>query len=66
MLKIYEKDYIGFESLYDIQRDVYEALDPKFNPNIESVPEEFNGTIKLTMEYIPNERGDEGPATACG
>ena len=48
--KIFEKQYNGFESSFDIERDVYEAI----NEN-EEIPKEFLGTIKITIEYIDNE-----------
>lgn len=52
---VWTKDYHGFESMSDLDCDVYEALDERFNPKAKDIPGEFQGTIKVTMEYIPAE-----------
>lgn len=48
---VFKKDYEGFESLYDIERDVIECFDPRFNNLAKNIPSEFEGTIKVTIEY---------------
>lgn len=52
---IYEKEYHGFESLYDLGRDVYEAFDSRFNEKAKDIPGEFQGTVKVTIEYMESE-----------
>ena len=54
---IWQHRYHGFESLSDLDRDVMEALDDRFNEKAKEVPGEFQGTIKVTIEYFPD--GDE-------
>lgn len=55
---IWQKDYEGFEDLYDYFRDTTEAMDPTFNPNMAEIPGEFQGTMRVTIEYI--EEGEDG------
>jgi hypothetical protein len=55
---IFEKKYHGFEDVYDLGRDMDEVLDDRFNPNAKGIPGEFQGIIKVTVEYIPAE-GEE-------
>ena len=50
-MKFWEMKYNGFESLSDLDRDVSEALDC---PEAKHIPMEFQGTIIVTMEYIPH------------
>lgn len=52
--KIFEK-YYCWEDLCDVERDVTEAMDPRFNPESVDIPGEFRGRIKLVMTY----EGDE-------
>lgn len=56
-MKLFEKVYDG-ESLIDIERDVWEALDPDFNPDMESVSQDehgfLKGDFKVTIEHIDN------------
>lgn len=52
---IFEKDYEGFESLYDLEEDILRVTDPRFNGLAIVVPEEFRGTIRVRIEYIPTE-----------
>ena len=49
--EIFNKDYEGFESLYDIQRDVIECFDPAFNEEAKDIPGEFQGTVNVTITY---------------
>jgi len=51
MAIIFEKEYHGFEDSADIVQDVQEMLDPRFNPEMESIPPEFQGTIKIVVTY---------------
>lgn len=52
---IFQKDYHGFESIYDLGRDMDEMLDPQFNPLAAGISGEFQGTVKVTVEYIEEE-----------
>ena len=52
---IWQKDYEGFESLYDYFRDTDEAMDARFNPNMIEIPGDFQGTMRVTIEYIEEE-----------
>jgi hypothetical protein len=52
---IFAQEYHGFESLADIERDVGEALSADFNPLMDDVPGEFQGTITVTIHYTPAE-----------
>lgn len=51
MKKIFEKKYCGFESLYDLERDVQECFDPAFNKEAADIPGEFSGTVTITINY---------------
>lgn len=53
MVKIWEKEYSGFESLSDIDRDISEAFDEKFNPSAKELPPEFEGNLIINMSYLP-------------
>lgn len=57
-LKILEKEYDG-ESLYDLERDVSEALIAEYNPVIMDIPQDEYGiqygTFKVTIEWSNNE-----------
>ena len=53
---IFEKEYCGFEDVYDIDRDISEMWD---DPKAKGIPGEFQGVIKVTVEYIPAEGEDE-------
>jgi hypothetical protein len=48
---VFEKTYDGFESLYDIGRDIDEAFDERFNPVIKDIPGEFQGRMKVVITY---------------
>jgi len=54
MIKIFEQSYIG-EEMCDIDRDVYVAMDDKFNPVMDQIPcDEHNiheGTFKVTITW---------------
>lgn len=45
---VFDKKYEGFESLYDIERDICEAIDA--NPILEG---EFQGTVQVIIVYTP-------------
>jgi hypothetical protein len=49
---IFEKEYQGFEDASDLQRDIIECLDPDFNPKAKEIEPEFQGIIKVTIEYV--------------
>lgn len=48
---IYKEHYHGWESLQDFDRDMHEMFDPRFNPDIKGIPEDFQGTITITVTY---------------
>jgi len=48
---IFEKEYYGFESTYDLERDISEA----FESLEDDVSDEFTGTIKVVMTYEEEE-----------
>jgi hypothetical protein len=50
---IYSREYHGFESLSDIGRDVEEAFDANFNPLMDDIPGEFQGTMTVTITFTP-------------
>lgn len=56
---IFEHEYHGFESVYDLPRDIDEMWEPRLNPKfkdvLESIPAEFQGTIKVTVTYDDTE-----------
>jgi hypothetical protein len=51
---IFEKEYDG-ESIYDVQRDIVEAFDSKFNPLVIDIPQDEygfqKGTFKVKIEW---------------
>lgn len=57
-MNIFEKEYDG-ESLYDVQRDVIEAFDARFNPNVEDIPQDKygfqRGTFTVKIEWSEEE-----------
>lgn len=50
---LWQKTYHGFEDFSDYWRDTHEAVDSDFNPEMKSIPGEFQGKVKVTIEYIP-------------
>lgn len=52
---IYKKEYHGFEDFSDYWRDMDEAVRPEFNAAMKDIPGEFQGTIRVTIEYVPEE-----------
>lgn len=50
-MKVWHKDFTGFEDLYDLERDISDAIEYEH-----IVPNgEWQGTLRVTMEYIPAE-----------
>ena len=49
---IFNKDYCGFEDICDLDRDISEAFDRDFNPEMKNIPLEFMGTMRVTIEYF--------------
>lgn len=47
--QLMNKQYHGFEAMSDIERDVYESIADA------NLPGEFQGTIAVTITYIPDE-----------
>lgn len=54
---IWQKRYHGFEDVFDLHRDISECLDGDFNEKAKDIPGEFQGTIKVTVEYFPEGDG---------
>jgi hypothetical protein len=52
---IFKRDYHGFEDVVDLERDISECFDSRFNPEAKDIPNEFTGTVKVTIEYVPSE-----------
>lgn len=50
---IFRKEYNGYESLSDVDRDISEAFDGKFNEAAKDIPSDFEGVITITIEYSP-------------
>ena len=52
----FEKDYDG-EDLYDLERDIIESFDEKFNPIVKKIPQTKDGfqkgIFKVTVEWNP-------------
>lgn len=58
--QVFEKSYDG-ESIVDVNRDVHEAFDERFNPVVKDIPEMPNfpgfwdGKFTVTVTWEPNE-----------
>ena len=56
-MNIFEKEYDG-ESIYDVQRDVIEAFDARFNPMVTNIPQDEHGfhlgtfTVKIEWSEV--------------
>ena len=55
-MQVFKKDYHGFESWAEIGRDMSEMFD---EPSMKNVPPEGQGTLRITVEYIPSEEDEE-------
>jgi len=53
---LFQKDYVGFEALYDLGRDVSEAIDSAYNPAAAILQGEYQGTVRVTITYEPELR----------
>lgn len=55
---VFEKEYDG-ESLYDLGRDIEEAIDVTFNPVVEKIPQDEYGfqlgTFKVVITWSEDE-----------
>lgn len=51
MIKIFEKEFEGWESLQDWDREMSELWDERFNPDVKGLPGEFTGKIKVVITY---------------
>lgn len=55
---VFEKEYDG-ESLYDLGRDIAEAIDVTYNPIVEEIPQDEYGiqlgTFKVIIEWSKEE-----------
>lgn len=53
-MEIFKKEYCS-ESIYDLERDVYESLDPAFNPKVKDIEvDEYgftSGTYTVTIKW---------------
>jgi hypothetical protein len=47
---IFNKKYVGFESLYDMERDICEAIDSDNNSVLIG---EYQGTVHVLITYTP-------------
>ena len=56
---IWRKKYHGFEDVSDLGRDIYECLDGRFNEKAKDIPGEFQGTLRVTVEYFPEGDGSD-------
>lgn len=58
MKTIFNKEYDG-ESIYDVQRDVIEAFDSRFNELVAEIPQDENGFQEgqfiVTIKWSPFE-----------
>jgi hypothetical protein len=55
---IFKKEYDGFEDSADVYRDVSEAMDADFTPVWKDIGGEWQGKLKITIEYV-NEEGSD-------
>lgn len=57
-LIIFTKEYSG-EEWHDVDRDVSECIDGRFNPAVENIPVDewglAKGILKVTVEWIEEE-----------
>ena len=49
---LFEKDYYGFEDMFDLDRDMSEILSFE---NKDKVPSEFSGIVRVSVEYYPSD-----------
>lgn len=58
MKTIFHKEYDG-ESLYDLGRDIHEAVDSTFNPLAQDIPQDENGFQEgkfiVSIQWTPYE-----------
>lgn len=52
---IFHKDYDGWESLQDWDRDMSEAIQSDMNTEAWMLNGEFEGTVRVTITYLPPE-----------
>lgn len=48
---IFQKEYVGFESISDLGRDLHEMWDERFNPLVKGISGEFQGTVRIHVTY---------------
>lgn len=56
---VFDKHYDG-ESLCDLERDIVEALDSRYNPIVDDIPQDKHGISKGTFEVIIKWVNDDG------
>lgn len=60
-ITLLKKEYHGFEDFYDYFRDVSEICEFPEDKQFSKVKGEFNGTIKVTVEFEPADDDMEAP-----
>ena len=50
---IFSKEFRGFEALQDWDRDMSEAIQSDYNPAAAVLNGEYEGTVLVTITYIP-------------
>jgi len=50
---VFEKEFHGWESLQDWDRDMSEAIQSDYNPVAKIMDGEFEGTLTVVMVYSP-------------
>ena len=55
-MEVFKRDYVGFESAIDIEQDIGEMWD---DPRWKTIPGEYRGTLRVTVEYIPSDEDPE-------
>jgi len=55
---VFDKTYDG-ESLCDLERDVVESLDSRYNPIVDQIPQDKHGiskgVFKVTITWVQND-----------
>lgn len=52
-IEIFNKTYEGFEDIFDLDRDISEMWNPEMNPLVKDIPAEFQGSVKVRVQYVP-------------
>lgn len=58
-MKVFEQEYSDESFAQDIERDIYEAMLPEYNPKVKDIPVDEHGfrkgSFKVEVTYIPEE-----------